>query len=110
MHTVSTYILIVILLVMNFADMAHAECGEGTLCASIQTSASEDHADGKNQDTDQEQAACDCCASGHHHHSHVSVSNSKADPLSASSQTDHIWDDASYLSQLNPPPFQPPKA
>jgi len=110
MKKLPAFIMVIALLVMNFASMAHAECEHAGGCGDTQIVKSID--DTSNQDGDTQQANCDCCAtcSGHHHHSHIAFMNSKADPIMASSQSLHSSNGDIYLSQLNYPPSKPPKA
>jgi hypothetical protein len=110
MKKLPAYIMVIALLVMNFASIAHAECTEGMVCGGVQASASVDHTDDQNQDDSQKQAACDCCASGHHHHSHASIATGKAEHIMVSSKTLHAQEGENYFSQLHYPPSKPPKA
>lgn len=111
MKKLPAYIMVIALLVMNFASVAHADCAEGTLCGGIQASVSLTDAGDQDQDKDQQNAACDCCATcGGHHHSHATVSNGKAEHIAATSQTLHAQAGDNYFSQLHYPPSKPPKA
>lgn len=107
MKKFSTFIMIIALLVMNIASIAHAECNTGGVCDGVQVVESIDQ-DGD----DSQQAVCDCCATcGHnHHHSHAFIPHGKAEHFAALSKTHHGWDGATYLSQLHYPPSKPPKA
>ena len=110
MKKLPAFMMVMALLVMSFANIAHADCAEGMICDGVeQTLSADQHND---HDGDQKQAACDCCAtcSEHHHHSHMAALNGKAEPIMASSQTAHSSEGATYLSQLHYPPSKPPKA
>ena len=111
MKKLPALILVMALMVMNFATAAHADCAEGLICDGMQQVESMDQHDQHNQNDDGQQTSCDCCAtcSGHHHHSHIAFMNSKADPIMASSQSLHSSHGDTYLSQLNYPPSKPPK-
>ncbi len=100
--------MVMALLVMSFANIAHADCAEGMICEGVQQTLSADQHD--DNDGDQKQAACDCCATcGHHHHSHIAFIGNKAEPIAASSQTLHASVGENYFSQLHYPPSKPPK-
>lgn len=109
MKKLPAYIMVIALLVMNIASVAHADCVEGTLCGGIQAVISVDDADDHNGE--KQNASCDCCATcGGHHHHHAAFTNSKAVPIMVTNQTLHSQSGDTYLSQLNYPPSKPPKA
>lgn len=113
MKKLPAYILVVAMLVMSIASAAHAECGEGLVCGTVQTvSAADDvHSESGDHQNDEQQSFCDCCATcGGHHHHHAAFAIGKADHVMASSQTLHSNSGDTYLSQLNYPPSKPPKA
>ena len=104
------FVMVIALLVMNIASVAHADCAEGFVCNDVHLAESADQHD--HQHDDSQQANCDCCTtcSGHHHHSHMAHLDSKAEPIVAFGQTAHSIDMAAYASQLLYPPSKPPKA
>lgn len=111
MKKLPAYIMVIALLVMNIASVAHAECtGGGTLCSGAPITASVDDTDNQDQDNGQQESSCECCSTGHHHHSHASIASGKVEHFVVSNKMRHDTAVDSYLSQLNSPPFQPPKA
>ncbi len=109
MKKLPAYMMVMALMVMNFASIAHADCAEGMICDGVQQTISADQQ--HDQDGGDKQAACDCCATcSHHHHSHIAFIGNKADPIAASSQTLHAQTGENYFSQLHYPPSKPPKA
>ena len=111
MKKLPAYIMVIALLVMNLASVAHADCTDDMNCAAVQSAVSVDDA-GDHQQDEQKSAACDCCATcGHHHHTHAAMSHTKAEHFADISKTQRSWDGgATYLSQLHYPPSKPPKA
>lgn len=109
MKKFSTFIIIIALLVMNIASIAHAGSDTNGVCDGVQVVKSVD--DSGDQGGDTQKTACDCCATcGHHHHTHAFISHGKAEHFAATSKTHHSWGGATYLSQLHYPPSKPPKA
>jgi hypothetical protein len=109
MKKFSTLIMVMALLVMNIASIAHAECSAIGVCDGVQVVKSVD--DSGDQGGDTQKTVCDCCATcGHHHHTHASLAHTKTDHMMDMSKTQRRWDGgATYLSQLHYPPSKPPK-
>lgn len=108
MKNLFTFCMIITLLVMNVAGIAHADCVDGKCSDTIQIvkSESSDDRDGKTNT-----AECDHCLNCSSHHSHVALSHVKAEHFADISKTQRSWDrGATYLSQLHYPPSKPPKA
>lgn len=109
MKKLPTFIMVIALLVMNFAGIAHAECTQAGGCDGIVVVQSMD--DSVDQDGQTQKSACDCCATcGHHHHAQAFISHGKAEHFAAASERQHSWDGENYFSQLHYPPSKPPKA
>lgn len=101
--------MVIALLVMNFASIAHAECTKAGGCDGMTIAKSMD--DSGDQDGKTQKSACDCCATcGGHHHHQAAFANGKAEHIAATSQTLHSQAGDSYFSQLHYPPSKPPKA
>ncbi len=108
MKKLPAYIMVIALLVMNIATVAHADCAEGILCSGIQAVVSID--DASDHDGEKQNASCDCCATcGGHHHHYAAFAVGKVDSIMASSQSLHSSNGDTYLSQLNYPPSKPPR-
>jgi hypothetical protein len=101
MKRLSILLMIVALLVMNLAGVAHADC-IGEDCDTIVLSAGDSH--GNDADVD-----CGCCASSHHH-TNIFVPSAKADFIASTSLQLYEAGGATFLSQLHYPPSKPPKA
>lgn len=108
MKKLPAFIMVIALLVMNIASIAHAECSANGVCDGVQVVKSVN--DSGDQDGGQQKAVCDCCATCGHHHTSASLSHVKIDHLMDMSKTQRRWDGgATYLSQLHYPPSKPPK-
>lgn len=104
MKKLPAYIMVVALLVANIASVAHAACPDGI---SIDGSQIVEAMDNGSNDSENKSAGCDDCSCCH---SHASLSYMKAENLTSDNQAHNSWDSKNYFSQLNSPPFQPPKA
>jgi hypothetical protein len=107
MKNLLTFCMVIALLVMNIAGVAHADCADGGTCDNVQVVKSENTGD---QDGKTSKAECDHCLNCSSHHSHMALNHVKAEHFAASSETRHGWDGETYLSQLHYPPSKPPKA
>ncbi len=108
MKNLLTFCMVIALLVMNVAGVAHADCADGKCDDAVQIVKSENSGD---QDGNSNQAGCDHCLNCTHHHSHMALSHVKAEHFADISKTQRSWDGgATYLSQLHYPPSKPPKA
>jgi hypothetical protein len=107
MKNLFIFCMVIALLVMNVAGVAHTDCADGK-CDNAQVVKSADTGD---QDGKSSQVGCDHCLNCSHHHSNVALSHVKAEHFSEVSKTHRSWDaGATYLSQLHYPPSKPPKA
>lgn len=107
MKNLPIYMMLLAVLVMNIASVAHASCLDN-LSDHIQLADTSDDSDSHHQDIPDD-SPCECCAGTCSHISFV-MSSEKVTHHAVGYHAYFSRDGTDYLSHLQYPPSRPPKA